>query len=553
MWIEVTTMGDLVDRAATRAAGDAIVFPDLRFTYPELSDRTTEAARSLRGLGVGAGDKVGILMPNCIDFVTVLFGAAKLGAVVVPINARFRTFELGTVIAHADIRTLVTIAAPTEAADYPGLLASAFPDAAGQDPRALSLAAAPMLRQIVDLASDPGPGFLGRDDFDAAASSVPVDEVRTLQQRVRIRDIALLMYTSGTTAQPKGCLITHEALVRHGRNVAISRFKLTSADRFWDPLPLFHIGGIVPMLGCFSVEATYFHAGHFDADVALRTLEQEKVTVAYPAFETIWLGILNHPRFDEADLSAIRLVQNIAVPDRLRLMQKQMPWAKEVSSFGATECSSNLTLTDPDDPDEIRMSTLGKPLPGMEIRIVDLETGRDSPPDETGELQLRGYARFESYYKDPELTATTIDADGWFSTGDLGRIDADGRLSYQGRLKDMIKVGGENVAAVEVESFLATNPSIDIVQVVGVPDDRYSEVTAAFVELKPGAELLEQQLIEFCAGQIASYKIPRYVRFVSGEWPMSGTKIQKFRLRERLAEELAERGISEAPRVSSGS
>jgi fatty-acyl-CoA synthase len=549
-FIEVTTVGDLVDRAASRTDGDAIVFPDVRVTYPELSAMTTTFARSLRGLGVGAGDKVAILMPNCLDFAIAFVAAAKLGAVTVPVNGRFKAHELSHVIEHADVKVLLTSTGPVAATDYPRLLAGVFADAVGQDAHALTLAAAPLLRQIVDLGGTT-PGFLTRSDFEAAAKDISEDEVETLQSRVRVRDPALLMYTSGTTARPKGCLLTHEAVVRHGGNVAQSRFFLTAEDRYWDPLPLFHIGGIVPMLSCFSVGCAFVHAGYFDADVALRQLEEERCTVAYPAFETIWLGVLNHPKFAETDLSRLRIIQNITTPERMIYMQERMPWISEVTSYGATECSSNLTLPLPDDPYEARMYTLGHPLPGLEIKIVDPETRAERPTGEVGELAFRGYSRFEEYYKDPELTASVTDADGWFYSGDLGKMDDAGRLIYSGRLKDMLKVGGENVAAIEVEDFLSRHPAVDIAQVVGAPDARYVEVPAAFVQLKPGVEASEREIIDFCVGQIATFKVPRYVRFVT-DWPMSGTKIQKFVLREQITAELEELSITEAPRINAG-
>jgi fatty-acyl-CoA synthase len=285
-------------------------------------------------------------------------------------------------------------------------------------------------------------------------------------------------------------MLSHEAVVRHGINVQRTKFRSTADDRFWDPLPLFHIGGIVPMLGCLGIGATYYHAGHFEATQALDTLEHERITVAYPAFETIWLQVLDHPRFPQADLGSLRLIQNIAIPERLQQMHDRLPTAAQVSSFGATECSSNLTLPEPDDPLDVRIATLGAPVPGMEIRIVDLETGAECSAGERGELCLRGYARFEGYYKDPELTAKAIDDGGWFHTGDLGSIDAEGRLTYGGRLKDMLKVGGENVSALEVEDYLARHPAVQIVQVVGVPDARYEEVPAAFVELRAGGDRL---------------------------------------------------------------
>lgn len=547
LWVEATTVGDLVDRAATETDGDALVFPTERVTYPELVRSSDEFAGSLHALGVQRGDKVGILMPNCADFIHAFLGAAKLGAVTVPINGRFKAHELGQVIAHADIRVLLTAAGSDGAVDYPGLLAEVFPEATQQNARGVDLERASELKQIVSLAGET-PGFLGRDEFLAAGRSVSDMEIRTVQQRVRIRDIALLMYTSGTTSQPKGCLLTHESVVRHGAAVMKAKFKMTLEDRFWDALPLFHIGGLVPMLGCFAVRAAFCHAGHFEPGVSLRQLEQERCTVAYPAFDLIWLAVLDHPDYPKADLSRIRLVLSITTPERLRDLQTRMPYASYVSSFGATECSSHLTLPEPDDPEDVRIDTLGTALPGLEMKIVDPETQDELPAGERGELCLRGYSRFESYYKDEEQTQRAIDADGWFHTGDLGHIRDDGRLVYAGRLKDMLKVGGENVSAVEVEDYLVRHPAVSIAQVVAAPDARYGEVPAAFIELGRGQSVTERELIDFCVGKIATFKVPRYVRFVE-EWPMSGTKIQKFVLRERMARELEEQGITEAPKV----
>jgi len=538
MRIEALTIADLLSRAAAaQPEREAVVFPDVRVSYLELLERSVLVARSLRALGVGAGDKVGILMPNELDFVTCLLGASSLGAVIVPVNGRFKTHELAHVIEHADICVMLAAAGPVDAPDYPELLRAVFPAMRDQEPMALSLDDAPLLRHVVDM-HGAGDGCIGRAAFDALASTVSEAEVATLQERVKVRDIAVLMYTSGTTARPKGCLLTHEALVRHAGNVARNRFFLSPEDRYWDPLPLFHIGGIVPMLSCIYVGATFVHAGHFSPDVALRQLERERCTVAYPAFETLWLGVLNHPGFEQADLSSLRLIQNIATPERLIYLQSRLQHVVEVSSYGATECSSNLTLPYPDDSYETRMNTLGHPLPGIEIEIVDPETGAPRDPGVVGELCFRGYSRFEGYYKDPDLTAAVIDAEGWFHSADLAMVDDDGRLVYAGRLKDMLKVGGENVSALELENFIASHEAVDIVAVVGAPDPRYGEVPAAFIQLKPAAELSESMVIEFCTGRVATFKVPRHVRFVT-EWPMSGTKIQKFRLRETLAAELA--------------
>jgi fatty-acyl-CoA synthase len=546
MWINVTTIGDLVDQQAGATARDAVVFPGARVTYPELRDLTDRWARALVALGVGPREKVGILSPNRLEYVAALIAIAKLGAVAVPINGRFKTHELTHVVSHADLRVLIVASDPA-GTDYLELVRSVFPTLDEQDAMALALPEAPLLRQIVSL-DGARPGLLGGAAFLAGADAVDVEAVKAYQRRVRVRDVALLMYTSGTTARPKGCLLTHEAVVRQATAVARTRFLLTADDAFWDPLPLFHCGGIVPMLGCFTVGAKYVHAGHFEPGQALRALEQERCTVGYPAFETIWNAVLNHPDFEQADLSRLRLLQNICTPERLAQYEARMPWAVQVSSYGSTECATNLTLPLPGDPYDVRMNTLGTPVEGMEIKIVDPETGDERPAGVVGELCFRGYSQFEGYYKDPEQTAATIDAGGWFHTGDLGKVDDGGRLSYAGRLKDMLKVGGENVAAIEIEDFLARHPAIDIVQVVGAPDARYLEVPAAFVQVKPGADVTAEEVIAFAVGEIASYKVPRYVRFVS-EWPMSGTKIQKFVLRDRIERELDGLGLTEAPRI----
>ncbi len=330
--IAATTIGDLVDGAAAESDGDAVVFPGERVTFPELAALTDRFARSLRGLGIGPGDKVGILMPNQLDFVVALVGASKLGAVPVPINGRFKEHELSHVIAHADIRVLLTATGPEPTVDYPALVAGVFPDAAEQSPGSLRLETAPLLRSLVHLNGE-RPGFLNRDAFEAAAEHVSDADVRLLQSRVRVRDIAMLMYTSGTTAKPKGCLLTHEALVRHGANVQRSKFLMSSDDRFWDPLPMFHIGGVTPLLGCLGLRAAFVHAGHFDPLVSLHQLQDERCTVAYPAFDLIWLAILDHPRYAEFDLSRLRLVQSITTPERMRDLQRRMPWAKFVTSL----------------------------------------------------------------------------------------------------------------------------------------------------------------------------------------------------------------------------
>jgi fatty-acyl-CoA synthase len=386
--------------------------------------------------------------------------------------------------------------------------------------------------------------------FSAAAGTVGDDAVDRAEAAVRPDDSAIILYTSGTTASPKGCVYVHRGMTTQAFSYGTA-LELTAEDRFWTPLPLFHVAGLVTVLACIAAPCALIHVGrHFEPGPALDQLERERCTLAFPAFETIWLAVQNQPRFPEADLGALRLVIAVGSPGSLRLMQERLPGVTQVSSFGSTECGGFVSIGRPGDPLETRLTTNGRAFPGSELRIVDPETGEDVPPNTSGEILMRGPARFVRYHEDPEQTARTIDEDGWFHSGDLGRLDEEGRLSFVGRLKDMLKVGGENVAAVEIETYLLGHPACEIVQVVAAPDARYTEVAAAFVQLRPGATATEQELIDFCRGQIATFKVPRYVRFVD-EWPMSGTKIQKFVLRERIAAELEERGIREAPKLTS--
>jgi fatty-acyl-CoA synthase len=288
----------------------------------------------------------------------------------------------------------------------------------------------------------------------------------------------------------------------------------------------------------------------FRPDTALRQLAAERCTVALAGFETIWLPVLTDASFARTDLSALRLVFCLGIPERMRDMQARLPDTPLISGYGSTETCSFITLCTPDDPVEARMMTAGRVLPGLEVKVVDVHSGVELPPGQVGELLCRGWSRFEGYHNDPGRTASAVDADGWFHSGDLGRMDEHGRVAWISRLKDMLKVGGENVAALEIEGYLLAHPAVRMAQVVAAPDAHYTEVPAAYVMLAPGSALTEQEIIEHCLGKIATFKVPRYVRFVD-EWPMSGTKIQKYILRERIRQELAERGITEAPRLSS--
>jgi fatty-acyl-CoA synthase len=517
----VSTVPALVDRAARLSHGDGIVLPAERVDFAQFAELTRTMARRLRAAGIGHGDRVGLLTTDRIESLAMLFGAMRIGAVPVPVNARYKARELSYVVANAGMRALLLDPSFASLLDDASLPASC--------------------RVVVGL-DEPA--------FVAAGATVDDAELGRLEAAVQPDDSAIILYTSGTTASPKGCVYVHRGMTTQAFSYG-SALELTADDRFWSPLPLFHVAGLVTLLACIAAPCPLVHVGrHFEPGPALDQLESERCTLAFPAFETIWLAVQNAPRFAEADLGSLRLVIAVGSPGSLRLMQERLPSVTQVSSFGSTECGGFVSIGRPTDPLEVRLTTNGRAFPGSELRIVDPETGEDLPPNTPGEILMRGPTRFVRYHEEPELTAEVIDADGWFHSGDLGRMDAEGRLSFAGRLKDMLKVGGENVAAAEIETYLLGHPACEIVQVVAAPDARYTEVAAAFVQLAPGATATEQELIDYCRGQIATFKVPRYIRFVD-EWPMSGTKIQKFVLREQMAVELAAAGITEAPRITS--
>lgn len=540
--IAVTTIGDLLLNAADRYPDTpALVFPDASYTYRELADRALRRARSLQALGVAPGEHVAILMHTCPMFVEIFFAAALCGAVIVPVNARYRASELAYVIENGDIVTLLTTDSIEDQVSFVERLYSALPDLKSQSDRhRLKVKLAPKLRNVVVMGQSAPDGFVPQAEFDTLADAIPERNVHVSRLGVRVRDVGLMLYTSGTTANPKGCLITHEAQVRNSIALGRHRYRLTHEDRFWSPLPMFHIASVLPMLAIFDVGGTYLTMGYFDPKVALRMLEKHAVTATYPCFVTIMQGLIYHPDFASTDLSAVKLMNsNLAVQPAAvgESIVRAMPQAIQVGSFGMTETAGTVCTGSPDEPEALRITRLGKPLPGLALRIVDPDTGCEAPTGARGEVLVRGYSTLEGYHKDPEKTAQAIDADGWFHTGDIGSLDAHGTIMFHGRYKDMLKVGGENVAAAEIEALLGRHPAVKLAQVVGIPDAKYVEVPAAFVELKPDGSATAEQLISFCKAEVATFKVPRHVRFVS-EWPMSSSKIQKFRLRDALVTEL---------------
>ncbi|MCW3011653.1 MAG: AMP-binding protein [Solirubrobacterales bacterium] len=536
-WAEARTVGDtLLATTECDPDAEALVFVGERQTYAELTARALLLARGLIAAGVRPGERVGVLMANAPDTVASMHAIVLAGAVFVPINIRYRAVELPFLIGDAELTTIITSDRIDDYVDLVGLLGEALPDLADQaDPSNLATEAAPALRRVVLLGATMRPGCLGEVAFLEAAAGVDEGAVHDRRSAVRLRDDALVLYTSGTTSLPRGCRITHEAIVRNWACVA-AILRIEAGDRVWAPCPLFHLAAIGPMVACTTVGATLVSDTFFQAPRALELITAERATHLYPAYPPITQALLDLPGFSRADLGSARVIVNVAPQETLLAMQAAIPGATQVSLYGSTEGAGAITYNSLDDDLEARTATCGHPLPGCAVRIIDPESGTPRPVDADGEILVRSFGLFEAYLNDPEKTAAAFDEDGWYRTGDRGAVDAEGRLRFLGRLKDMFKVGGENVAAAEVEAVLMSHPAVLLAAVVAIPDQRLGEVPVAFVELRAGVSAAPEELAAHCDGRLARFKVPRHVRLLT-EWPMSATKVQKARLLEAFLAE----------------
>jgi len=538
-WCEVSPVADLLVRGAClNPDRDAIVFPDQRRSYKALLNGAIRVACGLLALDVKPGEHVGLMTTNSPEYVEGFFGILLLGCVAVPINARHKASELGYIVDNSQLVALLTTADPDEYVDFSEVMRKALPSlGTAQNPTSLSLPEAPNLRCTVLLRGKNRNGFLGRDDFDRLVERIDPALVEQARMRVCIRQTALIIYTSGTTANPKGCMLSHEAVTRGPTERARHRLATGGHDVHWGAGPLFHIGTLSPFIGTIGAIGTYLTDTVFEPGRALELMTSEKVTTAWPWFQAIMLGLIDHPSFDADKLKSLRSMFLISPSVLVDRVQTLLPSTEIIQGCGMTETAGIFALADRDESREQRSTTQGKAATGVEVRILSLDGGRDALPGEVGEILVRGYCVMDGYYRDPVKTAEALDEDGWLHTGDLYSKSADGSLVFNGRLKDMLKVGGENVAAIEVEAFLCEHPAVNLSAVIGMADDRLEEVPVAFVELRRGNSLEAAELIEFCKGRIANYKIPRAVYFVQPEeWPMSATKIQKQALKVRLQE-----------------
>lgn len=547
MRVSATTLGDLLLGACDRAPDkEALVFPDARLTYAALAGRVMRRARGLWALGVRPRQHVGLLYPSGIDLVTDLFAVALCGGVSVLMNARYKPAELAYVAANADLTTILTTADTPEQVDFTERLREAFPgltDAA--DPVALALPGTPHLRRIVRTGTAaPAAGFVDAARFEAGIDGVAERTIHHARLCVRVRDTCMILYTSGTSANPKGCLLSHEAIVREAANLGRYRWGFTGRDRMWSPLPLFHIAALSGLLLAIDATGTFVGLPHFDAGASLRQIREERPTMVFLPFVTFHQAMIAHADFEETDMSCVRLMNScfVMMPESVgAVYRRKMPNALQCGTYGMTETSGIASTGGFSMEPELGFQRLGFALPGVEIRIADAETGQDLPAGQHGEILVRGYSLFDGYYKDPEKTAQVLDGEGWYHSGDIGSLDGHGHVMFHGRFKEMLKVGGENVAAAEIEAVLARHPAVQLAQVVGLPDARLVEIPAAFIERTPDSTVTAEELTGFVRQQLAGFKVPRHIRFIGEcvpEWPMSASKIQKFKLRAALMRDL---------------
>lgn len=522
-----STLAEAVGRSVAASPRKlAISLDRTERTYEQLVGEARTWARTLHEHGLQPGDRFGVLLPNCMTYVELLLAASMAGLVVVPINTRFKASELNHIISHSRMKLLVMVREITGFVTYTELLKVALPSLR-EDPDFDNLYAseAPALSRvlIVDPAEQIETTEAGRAptaQFEGGDGNAPF----------------IIMYTSGTTAKPKGCIISERAFLCNITSI-IEHFSLGADDIWWCPLPMFHIGGMLFPCLALTMGGTYLTTAHFETEAAIEQMVAHPPTVIYPLFPTITLQLIEHSSFSGLQLDQVRYVCNVAPVDLQRRIQRAIQPARLLNAFGMTEASGVVTYSRPDDTEDQRLTSCGFPLAGWEIGIFDHESRARLPAGEKGEIGLKGPGLFSGYLDDAEATARQFTQDGFFLTGDAGMLDEDGLLYFLGRLKDQLKVGGENVSALEVESFLATHSAVKLAQVIGLPDERYGEVPVAFVERHDGQSVTEAELLDFCSGKIARFKIPRYIRFVQ-EWPMSATKIQKFKLKDIIQEEL---------------
>ncbi len=536
------TVGGLLDHVAGRyPENDALVYVErgLRYSYRDLNDLCRLVAKGLLRLGIRKGDHLSIWSYNVPEWVILQFATAKIGAVLVTVNTSYKSAELEYILRQSDSSALFLVES-FKGYNYVESICEVVPDLKESEPGNLSSDRLPRLKRVIFIGDGTPPGMLNFRRIAELGEDVHDEELALAEESLDNGDVINIQYTSGTTGFPKGVMLTHRNVVNNGFNIG-ECMKFSDRDRLCIPVPFFHcFGCVLGVLACVTHGSAMVPVEIFDPLKVLQAIEKERCTAVH-GVPTMFIAELEHPEFARFDLTSLRSGIKAGSTCPIEVMKqviRNMHASEITIAYGQTEASPVITQTRTDDPIELRVASVGRALPDVEVKVVDLETGTLLPPGRQGELCTRGYLVMRGYYKMPEETARVIDGDGWLHTGDLAVMDENGYCRITGRIKNMIIRGGENIYPREIEEYLFTHPKISDVQIYGVPDRVYGEQVMAAIILRKGMEMTTEEVRDFCRGRIADFKVPRYVSFVSS-FPMTASgKIQKFRLREMAIAEL---------------
>lgn len=541
------TFGQFIEQwAAETPDKEFIIYADrnLRFTYAQFNLRVDNLAKALLHIGMKPGDKLGIFANNVPDWLTFMFACAKIGVVLVTINTNYKSHELEYVVKNSDIVSLCIVNGWRDS-DYVQMVNELVPELRESQRGFLKSEKFPFLKNVIFIGQEKHRGMFNTAELILLGSQLDNQLLNKTKSGISCHDVVNMQYTSGTTGFPKGVMLTHHNILNNGLATG-ECMNYTANDRLCVCVPLFHcFGCVLAVCAILTHGASMVIVENFDPLMVLASVQKEKCTALY-GVPTMFIAELNHPMFSMFDLSTLRTGIMAGAPCPIETMNEvmvKMNMSELIIVYGLTESSPGMTATRTHDSPQIRCTTVGKAYPAVEVKVADPETGRELNPGEQGELCCRGYNVMKGYYKNEEATQKAIDSEGWLHSGDLGVMDENGYFRVTGRIKDMIIRGGENIYPREVENFLYTMPQIQAVEVAGVPSLKYGEQVGAFIKTRPGAELTEDDVIDFCRGKIARYKIPKYVFFVD-DFPMTASgKIQKYKLRELSLELLKDKGV----------